>query len=53
MATALAIDENIAPQTVMKVMRWKSTKMLDRYAHPTLLDAHDAVNQVKYFHSVR
>ena len=47
MATALAIDENIAPQTVMKVMRWKSTKMLDKYAHPDLFDAHKAVNQVQ------
>ncbi len=47
MATALAIDENIAPQTVMKVMRWKSTKMLDRYAHPDLMDAHMAVNKVQ------
>ena len=51
MATALAIDENIAPQTVMKVMRWKSTKMLDRYAHPNLLDAQEAVNQVKHIYS--
>ena len=51
MATALAIDENIAPQTVMKVMRWKSTKMLDRYAHPNLLDAQEAVNQVKQIQS--
>ena len=51
MATALAIDENIAPQTVMKVMRWKSTKMLDRYAHPNLLDAQEAVNQVKHIYT--
>lgn len=33
-ATALAIDANIAPQTVQKIMRWSSTRMLDRYAHP-------------------
>ena len=52
MATALAIDENIAPQTVMKVMRWKSTKMLDRYAHPDLMDAHMAVNKVQASRSV-
>ena len=37
-ATALAIDENVAPQTVQRIMRWASTRMLDRYAHPD--DAH-------------
>ena len=52
MATALTIDKNVAPQTVMKVMRWKSTKMLDKYAHPDLNDAHEAVNQVKQLRSI-
>lgn len=33
-ATALAIDQGIAPQTVQRIMRWSSTRMLDRYAHP-------------------
>lgn len=33
-ATALAIDRSIAPQTVQRIMRWSSTRMLDRYAHP-------------------
>ena len=33
-ATALAIDRQIAPQTVQRIMRWSSTRMLDRYAHP-------------------
>ena len=33
-ATALAIDKQIAPQTVQRIMRWSSTRMLDRYAHP-------------------
>ena len=33
-ATALAVDRQIAPQTVQRVMRWSSTRMLDRYAHP-------------------
>ena len=46
-ATALAIDQKIAPQTVKKVMRWSSTKMLDKYAHPDRGDALDAVNQIK------
>ena len=33
-ATALAIDKTIAPQTIQRIMRWSSTRMLDRYAHP-------------------
>lgn len=43
-ATRLAIDEKIAPQTIRKVMRWSTTKMLDRYAHPDYQDALDAIN---------
>ena len=46
-ATALAITEGIAPQTVKKVMRWSSTRMLDRYAHPDTTDAIDALNTLK------
>lgn len=46
-ATALAVDQNIAPQTIRKVMRWTTTKMLDRYAHPQVSDALDAVNTLK------
>lgn len=33
-ATRLAITENIAPQTIKRMMRWSTSKMLDRYAHP-------------------
>ena len=46
-ATALAISENIAPQTVKKVMRWSTARMLDRYAHPDQNDALAAVNAIK------
>ena len=46
-ATALAITEGVAPQTVRKVMRWANTKMLDRYAHPQTSDALAAVNTLK------
>ena len=46
-ATALAITKNIAPQTVTKIMRWSSAKMLDRYAHPDQKDALRAVNRIK------
>ena len=45
-ATALAITENIAPQTIRKIMRWSTTKMLDKYAHPDDADAINAVNQL-------
>ena len=46
-ATALAVSENVAPQTVKKVMRWSTARMLDRYAHPDQNDALDAVNTIK------
>ncbi len=46
-ATALAITENIAPQTIRKVMRWSTTRMLDRYAHPQDKDALTAINTIK------
>lgn len=46
-ATALAITENIAPETVKKVMRWSTTAMLSRYAHPDDADALAAVDKLK------
>lgn len=52
-ATALAITEGIAPQTVKKVMRWSTTRMLDRYAHPGQQDTKAAVNQIGVRNSVR
>lgn len=45
-ATALAVDKKIAPQTIKRVMRWSTTKMLDRYAHPETKDALKAVNKI-------
>lgn len=45
-ATALAVDQNIAPQTIRKVMRWSTAKMLDHYAHPQTADAIEAVNKI-------
>lgn len=45
-ATALAVDKNIAPQTIKRVMRWSTVKMLDRYAHPETDDALKAVNSL-------
>lgn len=46
-ATALAVNENIAPQTVKKVMRWSTAKMMDRYVHPDQNDALAAVDTIK------
>ncbi len=46
-ATALAITENIAPETVRKVMRWTTTSQLKRYAHPNDPAALAAVNTLK------
>lgn len=45
-ATALAIDKNIAPQTIQKIMRWSTTRMLDRYAHPDDQSLRLAVNTI-------
>lgn len=46
-ATALAVDQNVAPQTIRKIMRWTTVKMLDHYAHPDTSDALDGVNKIE------
>lgn len=46
-ATRLAITESIAPQTIQRMMRWSTSRMLDRYAHPDKSDVHDAANTIK------
>lgn len=46
-ATRLAITENIAPQTIQRMMRWSTSRMLDRYAHPDQKDVHEAANTIK------
>ena len=45
-ATRLAITEGIAPQTIKRMMRWSTTKMLDRYAHPDEADVLNAANTI-------
>ena len=45
-ATVLAIHENVAPQTLQRIMRWKSTRMMDRYVTPSDTDARKAVNKI-------
>lgn len=46
-ATRLAISEGIAPQTIKRMMRWSTAKMLDRYAHPDERDVLSAANSIK------
>ena len=46
-ASNLSIDKNIPSQTIRKVMRWSTEKMLDHYAHPSTDDALAAVNTVE------
>lgn len=46
-ATRLAITENIAPQTIKRMMRWSTSKMLDRYAHPDDADVFSAANTMR------
>lgn len=45
-ATRFAIDKKVAPQTIQRIMRWSTTKMLDRYAHP---DEDDILAATKTF----
>lgn len=45
-ASNLSIDKSIPSQTVRKVMRWSTERMLDRYSHPSTEDALEAVNTV-------
>ena len=45
-ATALAITGQVAPQTVQRIMRWTSTKMMDRYVHPGEQDAREAIRKI-------
>lgn len=45
-ATALAINQNIAPRTVQRIMRWDSPEMLKVYAHPDIDHLVEAVNSI-------
>lgn len=46
-ASNLSIDKNIPSQTIRKVMRWSTERMLDRYAHASTEDALNAVNTIE------
>ena len=43
----IARKEGIAPQTIKRIMRWSTTRMLDRYTHPSQDDALRAINTLK------
>ena len=43
-ATVLTVTAGVAPQTVQRIMRWSSTKMMDRYVHPGDDAAREALN---------
>lgn len=45
-ATRHTINEHTPPQVVARLMRWSSTKMLDRYVHPTDQAAQEAANAI-------
>ncbi len=42
-ATELTVDKNLPDAVVKRLMRWSTTKMVDRYAHPDNDIAHDAI----------
>lgn len=46
-ATRHTIDESTPPQVVMRLMRWSSTRMMDRYVHPSEEDAQRAADELK------
>lgn len=46
-ATEHAITEGMPPQIVARIMRWSSSRMMDRYVHPSDADAISAANAMK------
>lgn len=46
-ATRHAIDEHTPPQVVARLMRWSSTRMMDRYVHVSDDDAKSAANAMR------
>lgn len=45
-ATRHTINEHTPPQVVARIMRWSSTKMLDRYVHPDEQSVQHAANAI-------
>ena len=46
-ATRHAIDENTPPEILARIMRRSSSRMADRYVHPSDTNALAAVNELK------
>ena len=42
-ATTLTVEKNMPDAVVKRIMRWSTTKMVDRYAHPDNEVAHEAI----------
>jgi integrase len=45
-ATTLAVHRQVAPQVLQRVMRWKSTKVMDKYVNPDDSDARKALGRI-------
>lgn len=45
-ATTLAVHREVAPQVLQRVMRWKSTKVMDKYVNPDDSDARKALGKL-------
>lgn len=45
-ATTLAVHRSVAPQVLQRVMRWKSTKVMDKYVNPDDNDARIALGRI-------
>ena len=45
-ATTLAVHREVAPQVLQRVMRWKSTKVMDKYVNPEDSDARKALRKI-------
>ena len=44
-ATTLTVDKNMPDTVVKRIMRWSTTKMVDRYSHPDNEIVHDAIEK--------
>ena len=45
-ATTLTVDEDLPDAVVKRIMRWSTTKIVDRYAHPDDEIAHEAIQSL-------
>ncbi len=45
-ATALTVGKNMPEAVVKRIMRWSTTRMVDRYSHPDSDVAHEAIDSL-------